>query len=603
MKNKSINKIDKYKKIGAESGQTKELSKDSATAIVKRIAPYVMKYKGLFIVSLISAVITVMMTLVTPVLIGKAIDCIVSVGQVNFKSMLYWIGWLIGAIAAVGLSQWELGIATNKLANYVVYDIRVEAFEHLHTLPLKYIDTNAHGNIMSRVVNDCEMINEGLINVIRQFFSGILTIVATIGFMLSINYIVALVVVLMTPLSLVLAGFIAKKSNKLFVKQMEERGEMSGLVDEMINGQKIVKAFGYEDVAEERFAEINERIKISGVKSQFISAAGNPATRFVNGLIYAAVGIVGAFSVLGMVGITMTVGQLSSFLAYANQYTKPFNEISGVVTEIQSSIASARRVFALIDSPPEIISGNETINAEGKITLEHVKFGYSADKILFKDLSLDVKSGDRIAIVGTTGSGKTTIINLLMRFYEIDGGTIYLDGIDITKLDRNNLRRQFGMVLQDTWLFNGTIRENIAYSKPDATDVEIIEASKQAHAHGFVSQLRNGYDTVIDQSMTLSEGQKQLLSIARIMLLDPPMLILDEATSNIDTLTELKLQRALQKMCEGRTCFIVAHRLSTIMNADKIIVIDNGVIVESGRHDELLIKGGVYANLYNSQWK
>lgn len=587
----------------AQSSVNKNIDNNSATAIVKRLAPYVMKYKGLFVASLLSAIITVMMTLVTPILIGKAIDCIIGVGQVDFNRMLYWIGWLVGAIAAVGISQWELGIATNKLANCVVYDIRVEAFEHLHTLPLKYIDSNAHGNIMSRVVNDCEMINEGLINVVRQFFSGILTIVATIGFMLTINYIVALVVIVMTPLSLVLAGFIAKKSNKLFVKQMEERGEMSGLVDEMINGQKVVKAYGYEEVAEERFAEINERMRISGVKSQFISAAGNPATRFVNGLIYAAVGIVGAFSVLGMVGITMTVGQLSSFLAYANQYTKPFNEISGVVTEIQSSIASARRVFALIDAPSETPDGAQKIDAVGKISLEHVKFGYSADKILFKDLNLEVAPGDRIAIVGTTGSGKTTIINLLMRFYELDGGNIMLDGVNIIDLDRNNLRRQFGMVLQDTWLFNGTIRENIAYSKPDACDAEIIEASKQAYAHGFISQLRNGYDTVIDQSMTLSEGQKQLLSIARIMLLDPPMLILDEATSNIDTLTELKLQQALQKMCEGRTCFIVAHRLSTIKNADKIIVIDNGVIVESGRHDELLKKRGVYAELYNSQWK
>lgn len=583
----------------------RKIINSSNKGVIKRLLPYILRYKLLFGISLLSALISVIATLVSPIFIGNAIDSIVSAGNVNFDAMLRWIVWLGAAIIVSSVSQWAMGVATNKLSNNVVYDLRTEAFSHMHTLPLKYIDANSHGNIIACVVNDCETINEGLINAIRQLFSGVLTIVATIGFMFAINYIVAIVVVVITPISLILASFIARKSNKLFVKQMEERGEMSGLVEEMLTGQKIVKAFGYEDEAERRFSEINEKIRISGVKSQFISAAGNPSTRFVNSLIYVAVGVVGAFSVLGMIGsMAMTIGNLSAFLSYANQYTKPYNEISGVITEIQSAMASAQRVFNLIDSPSEAGDGIENVeDVSGNITLDSVQFGYTQDKLLFKNLSLDVASGDRIAIVGTTGSGKTTIINLLMRFYELNGGRILLDGKDITQITRDSLRLQFGMVLQDTWLFSGTIRDNIAYSRPHATQEEVENAAKLAYAHGFITQLKDGYDTVLDESSTLSEGQKQLLSIARIMLLDPPMLILDEATSNIDTLTEIKLQHALNRMCEGRTCFIVAHRLSTIKNADKIIVIDNGEIIQCGRHEELLSYKGVYSELYNSQWK
>lgn len=580
------------------------MSKKIDTGAVKRVAKYALKYKWKLALSLLSAIISVVFTLLIPVIIGRAIDCLVGVDRVDFSTMSLWLIALAVSVIIVAVTQWILLNLTNTIANKVARNLRNEAFEHLNTLPLKYADRNAHGNIMARLVSDIEIINEGFIQCVRQLFTGVLTIVATIGFMFAINWVIALVVIVLTPLSLLLAAFIAKKSNKLFMKQMNERGELTGLVDEMIGGQRVVQAFGYEQEAEERFDEINMRMYSSGIKSQFISAIGNPATRFVNGLIYAAVGVVGAFSVLGMVGDAMTVGQLSSFLAYANQYTKPFNEISSVVTEIQSAIASASRVFSLIDEPSEIsdIGEIDEFNAKGEVELRDISFSYDKDRPLINGLNLTAKAGERIAIVGTTGSGKTTIINLLMRFYDVDSGEIYIDGVNINDLTRRALRSQFGMVLQDTWLFKGTIRDNISYSMPNATDDEIIAASKAAYAHGFISQLKDGYDTVLDETNTLSEGQKQLLNIARIMLMSPPMLILDEATSNIDTLTEIKLQRALEKMQTGRTSFIVAHRLSTIKNADKIVVMDNGRIVESGTHDELLKLDKVYAELYKSQY-
>lgn len=580
------------------------MSKKIDTGAVKRVAKYALKYKWKLALSLLSAVVSVVFTLLIPVIIGRAIDCLIGVDRVDFTTMSLWLIALAVSVIIVAVTQWILLNLTNTIANKVARNIRNEAFEHLNTLPLKYADRNAHGNIMARLVSDIEIINEGFIQCVRQLFTGVLTIVATIGFMFAINWVIALVVIVLTPLSLLLAAFIAKKSNKLFLKQMNERGELTGLVDEMIGGQRVVQAFGYEQEAEERFDEINMRMYSSGIKSQFISAIGNPATRFVNGLIYAAVGVFGAFSVLGMVGDAMTVGQLSSFLAYANQYTKPFNEISSVVTEIQSAIASASRVFALIDEPSESsdIGKIDEFDARGEVELREISFSYDKDRPLINGLNLTAKAGDRIAIVGTTGSGKTTIINLLMRFYDVDSGEIFIDGVNINDLTRRALRSQFGMVLQDTWLFKGTIRDNISYSMPNATDEEIIAASKAAYAHGFISQLKDGYDTVLDETNTLSEGQKQLLNIARIMLMSPPMLILDEATSNIDTLTEIKLQRALEKMQNGRTSFIVAHRLSTIKNADKIVVMDNGRIVESGTHDELLKLDKVYAELYKSQY-
>lgn len=580
------------------------MSKKIDTGAVKRVAKYALEYKWKLALSLLSAVVSVVFTLLIPVIIGRAIDCLIGVDRVDFTAMSLWLIALAVSVIIVAVTQWILLNLTNTIANKVARSLRNEAFEHLNSLPLKYADRNAHGNIMARLVSDIEIINEGFIQCVRQLFTGVLTIVATIGFMFAINWVIALVVIVLTPLSLLLAAFIAKKSNKLFLKQMNERGELTGLVDEMIGGQRVVQAFGYEQEAEERFDEINMRMYSSGIKSQFISAIGNPATRFVNGLIYAAVGVVGAFSVLGMVGDAMTVGQLSSFLAYANQYTKPFNEISSVVTEIQSAIASASRVFALIDEPSESsdIGKIDEFDARGEVELREISFSYDKDRPLINGLNLTAKAGERIAIVGTTGSGKTTIINLLMRFYDVDSGEIFIDGVNINDLTRRALRSQFGMVLQDTWLFKGTIRDNISYSMPNATDEEIIAASKAAYAHGFISQLKDGYDTVLDETNTLSEGQKQLLNIARIMLMSPPMLILDEATSNIDTLTEIKLQRALEKMQNGRTSFIVAHRLSTIKNADKIVVMDNGRIVESGTHDELLKLDKVYAELYKSQY-
>lgn len=580
------------------------MSKKIDTGTVKRVAKYALEYKWKLALSLLSAVVSVVFTLLIPVIIGRAIDCLIGVDRVDFTTMSLWLIALAISVIIVAVTQWILLNLTNTIANKVARNLRNEAFEHLNSLPLKYADRNAHGNIMARLVSDIEIINEGFIQCVRQLFTGVLTIVATIGFMFAINWVIALVVIVLTPLSLLLAAFIAKKSNKLFLKQMNERGELTGLVDEMIGGQRVVQAFGYEHEAEERFDEINMRMYSSGIKSQFISAIGNPATRFVNGLIYAAVGVVGAFSVLGMVGDAMTVGQLSSFLAYANQYTKPFNEISSVVTEIQSAIASASRVFALIDEPSESsdIGKIDEFDARGEVELREISFSYDKDRPLINGLNLTAKAGERIAIVGTTGSGKTTIINLLMRFYDVDSGEIFIDGVNINDLTRRALRSQFGMVLQDTWLFKGTIKDNISYSMPNATDDEIIAASKAAYAHGFISQLKDGYDTVLDETNTLSEGQKQLLNIARIMLMSPPMLILDEATSNIDTLTEIKLQRALEKMQNGRTSFIVAHRLSTIKNADKIVVMDNGRIVESGTHDELLKLDKVYAELYKSQY-
>lgn len=496
-----------------------------------------------------------------------------------------------------------MGLYTNIVTQKTVKDLRIASFSKINEVPLRYIDSNPHGDIINRVVNDIDLISDGLLQGFTQLFTGIVTIVGTLLFMLSINVSIALVVVLVTPLSLFVASFIAKKSHNSFKVQSATRGELSGYIEEMLGNQKVVKAFSYEDEAEEKFKEINARLYESGVKSQFYSSLTNPSTRFVNGIVYAAVGIIGAL--LAIKG-KLTIGDISCFLSYANQYTKPFNEISGVVTELQTAFASAKRVFNLLDELPETPEDKDAISlvkADGYLEINNVNFSYSENKKLIENLNLKVKPGNRIAIVGPTGCGKTTIINLLMRFYDVTSGEIKVDNTNITHLTREGLRRNFGMVLQDTWLYSGTVKENIAYGKADATDEEIIEAAKAAHAHNFIMRLPNGYDTLInDDGSNISQGQKQLLCIARVMLTKPPMLILDEATSSIDTRTEIYIQKAFDKMMEGRTSFIVAHRLSTIKEADRILVMNAGKIIEQGKHEQLLAANGFYANLYNSQF-
>ena len=571
--------------------------------VVKRLLKFTKPYIGYLIMALICALFSVTFTLLGPVLIGKGIDLIIGPNNVDFNGILKIIVILMATIILGALFQWLMSLCTNIVTQKTVKDLRTTAFNKINEVTLRYIDSNPHGDIINRVVNDIDLISDGLLQGFTQLFTGIVTIVGTLLFMLSINVSIALVVVLVTPLSLFVASFIAKKSHNSFRVQSTTRGELSGYIEEILGNQKVVKAFSYEDEAEEKFKEINARLYESGVKSQFYSSLTNPSTRFVNGIVYAAVGIIGAL--LAIKG-KLTIGDISCFLSYANQYTKPFNEISGVVTELQTAFASAKRVFNLLDELPETPEDKDAISlvkADGYLEINNVNFSYSENKKLIENLNLKVKPGNRIAIVGPTGCGKTTIINLLMRFYDVTSGEIKVDNTNITHLTREGLRRNFGMVLQDTWLYSGTVKENIAYGKVDATDEEIIEAAKAAHAHNFIMRLPNGYDTLInDDGSNISQGQKQLLCIARVMLTKPPMLILDEATSSIDTRTEIYIQKAFDKMMEGRTSFIVAHRLSTIKEADLILVMNAGKIIEQGKHEQLLAANGFYANLYNSQF-
>lgn len=570
---------------------------------IKRILAYIGHYKWGVLASLVLAAITVASTLYLPVLIGYAVDCIVSAGHVNFTKLTGILGKMAVMIAITAISQWLMNHINNVITYRVVKDIRTKAFDHLEILPLKYIDSHPSGDVVSRIIADIDQFSEGLLMGFTQLFTGVITILGTLGFMFSINPLIAIVVVCVTPVSLVVASFIAKKTYVMFKAQSETRGELTSLVDEMLGNQKVVQAFGHEDEAQESFEEINERLRGYSLKAIFFSSITNPATRFVNSLVYASVGVAGAFAA---VRGYLSVGQLSSFLSYANQYTKPFNEISGVVTELQNALASAARVFALIDEEPITPDDADAVDlkqAEGSVELDHVNFSYVPEKSLIEDFNLSVKPGQRIAIVGPTGCGKSTVINLLMRFYDVKSGAVRVDGNDVRHMTRRSLRANYGMVLQETWLKSGTIRDNIAYGKPDATDEEIIRAAKKAHAHSFIKRMPEGYNTVItEDGGNLSQGQKQLLCIARVMLCLPPMLILDEATSSIDTRTEIRIQKAFATMMKGRTSFIVAHRLSTIREADVILVMRDGHIIEQGNHESLLAKNGFYAQLYNSQF-
>ncbi|HIT88836.1 MAG TPA: ABC transporter ATP-binding protein [Candidatus Merdenecus merdavium] len=571
--------------------------------ILKRLVSFVKPYRLYLCFSAISATVGVGLSLFTPILVGKAIDYIIGKDQVLFQNMIKILITLIIVILISSLFQWMMTYFTNRITFLTVKDLRKLSFRKINKVPLSYIDGHSHGDIMSRVVNDIDQISDGLLQGFAQLFTGVITIVGTLVFMLTIHKWITFLVVVLTPLSLFVASFIARSTFHKFKEQALIRGELGGYIEEMIGNQKVVKAFRYEDRSIENFKEMNKRLQDVGVMAQFYSSLTNPATRFVNGFVYATVGIFGALA--AMKG-HLTIGQILSFLTYANQYTKPFNEISGVVTELQSAMASARRVFEFIDEPEESSDENllEDITCTGEVEIKDVNFSYDMGKPLIEDLNLKVEPGQRIAIVGPTGCGKTTIINLLMRFYDVTSGDITLSGYSIKDMKRKTLRSMYGMVLQETWLFHGTVWENIAYGKEDATEEEIVEAAKAAHAHSFIKRLPEGYDTIIlEDGGNISQGQKQLLCIARIMLSKPPMLILDEATSNIDTRTEIRIQKAFARLMEGRTSFVVAHRLSTIKESDVILVMDQGHIIEKGTHDSLLACNGFYANLYNSQFK
>ena len=572
-------------------------------AVLKRVLTHIKKYRILVILSFVCAMITVASTLYAPILTGDAIDLIVGKGLVDFDGIKDIIYTFVMVTVVTVLSQWFMNIINNHITYSVVRDIRIEVFNHMEELPLSYIDSHKHGDIVSRIVSDIDQFADGLLMGFTQLFTGIVTILATLGFMIAVNVPIALVVIVLTPLSLFVASFIAKRTYHLFHRQSETRGDITALVDEMIGQQKIVQAFGYEDEALERFGEINDRLEKDSMSATFYSSIVNPCTRFLNNLVYAAVGIIGAVSVIST---GFTVGQLTCFLSYANQYTKPFNEISNVITELQNAMACAGRVFEPLDETPQVPekeNAHVLTDTKGAIEIKDVNFSYVKDKTLITNLNLSVKPGMRVAIVGPTGCGKSTLINLLMRFYDVDTGSISVDGTDIRDMTRDSLRQNYGMVLQETWLKSGTIRENIAYGKPDATDEEIVQAAKLAHSDSFIRRLPQGYDTVIaEDGGNLSQGQKQLLCITRVMLLLPPMLILDEATSSIDTRTEIRIQKAFNRMMQGRTSFIVAHRLSTIREADVILVMKDGNIIEKGNHDQLMAQNGFYTNLYNSQF-
>ncbi len=571
--------------------------------VLKKVLRRIRRYWGSLIASLILATIYVVMTLYIPILVGNAIDCIVDAGRVDFAAMSFSLRGVVICAAVAAASQWLMSELNNRMTYQVTRDIRNEAFTHIQKLPLSYLDAHPQGDIVSRVIADVDTFADGLLMGFTQLFTGIMTIFGTLLFMLRIHWGIALVVVCITPLSLLVANFIATRTYSMFRLQTVTRGEQTGLIDETIGNIKVVRAFGHEDASMEQFDEINGRLQTASLKAIFFSSLVNPCTRFVNSVVYAGVGLTGA---LIAIGGGISVGNLTSFLNYANQYTKPFNEISGVVTELQNALACAGRVFELIEAPertpePETPQRPETVR--GRVEIHDLKFSYVPEKPLIEDFNLSVKPGQRIAIVGPTGCGKTTFINLLMRFYDPDGGEILLDGVNTRHMRRDDLRHCVGMVLQDTWLKAGTIRENIAMGKPDATEEEILAAAKQAHAHSFIRRLPQGYDTVVSENGgNLSQGQKQLLCIARVMLCLPPMLFLDEATSSIDTRTEIKIQKAFDTMMRGRTSFIVAHRLSTIREADVILVMKDGHIVEQGKHEDLLQKQGFYAKLYQSQF-
>ena len=585
------------------SSKHKDLDKNKSMETLKRILDYIGQYRWGVIMSLILALITVALTLYVPILTGRAVDRIVGQGNVDFAGLTRILWKILGAVGLTAVSQWLMNHINNTITYRVVKDIRTRAFNHLETLPLSYIDAHPSGDIISRIIADIDQFSEGLLMGFTQLLTGVLTIGGTLLFMLSIHPAITLVVVVLTPVSLFVASFIAKKTFVMFRHQSETRGELTALTDEMLGNMKVVQAFGYQEETQKQFEEINSRLAGYSLRATFFSSITNPSTRFVNSMVYAAVGITGAYAVIR--GF-MTVGQLTSFLSYANQYTKPFNEISGVVTELQNALASAARVFELIDEKAILDDKPDAAvltHVEGKVELVNVDFSYTPDRKLIENFGLNVDPGQRVAIVGPTGCGKTTIINLLMRFYDVDSGSIKVEGTDIRNITRKSLRTNYGMVLQETWLKTGTIRENIAYGRPDASEEEIIRAAKEAHAHGFIMRMPEGYDTVISEDGgNLSQGQKQLLCIARVMLCLPPMLILDEATSSIDTRTEIRVQKAFARMMEGRTSFIVAHRLSTIREADVILVMRDGHIVEKGRHEELLERGGFYAEIYNSQF-
>ncbi len=572
---------------------------------LEKVLRYVSRYRLLLGLSILFAAATVALTLYVPILTGYAIDRIIGKGRVDFtgvRLLLTKIGIIVGVTA---LLQWFMNTINNKITFQVIRDVRDEAFRKIEILPLKYIDAHAYGEIVSRVIADVDQFADGLLMGFTQLFTGVLTILGTLLFMLSIDWHITLVVILLTPLSLFAARFIARKTYHMFRLQSDTRAKQTGLIDEMIGNQKVVQAFSHEREVLGQFDEVNELLEKCSLRATFFSSLTNPVTRFINSLVYAGVGLVGALTCVATGGI-FSVGQLSCFLSYANQYTKPFNEISGVITELQNALACASRIFDLIEEKPQIPDADSALdlkNVKGNLLIENVEFSYVPDRKLIQDFNLTVKPGQRIAIVGPTGCGKTTIINLLMRFYDVDSGSIRVEGNDIREVTRRSLRSSYGMVLQETWLKSGTIRENIIMGKPDATDEEIVAAAKASHADSFIRRLPNGYDTVINEDGgSLSQGQKQLLCITRVMLCRPPMLILDEATSSIDTRTELKIQEAFARLMEGRTSFIVAHRLSTIREADVIIVMKDGNIIEKGNHEGLLKKGGFYANLYNSQF-
>ena len=570
---------------------------------INRVLQLIRPYTYLVVSILVLAAVTVAATLYSPILIGKGVDCMIEKGLVSFPDLKLVLLQLAVVTAISAISQWVMSLLTNKMTYKIVDDIRRRVFAHMEILPLRYMDAHQPGDAISRISTDVDQFSDGLLMGFTQLFSGVMTILGTLGFMISIDGRITLIVVLITPLSFFVANFIAKRTFTMFRLQSETRAEMTSLVEEMVGNQKVVKAFTYEKEAEEQFDDINQRLQSCSLKATFFSSITNPSTRFVNGLVYTGVGIFGAFSAIQG---RITVGQLSSFLNYANQYTKPFNEISGVVTELQNALACAGRIFHFLDEEPvpENAADAKTLDqVEGRVRFEDVSFSYTSEVPLIEHMNLEVKPGQRVAIVGPTGCGKTTVINLLMRFYDVNKGKITLDGVPIQDLTWESLRSSYGMVLQETWLKAGTIRDNISYGKPDATREEVIEAAKQAHAHSFIKRLPKGYDTVMgEDGGSLSQGQKQLLCIARLMLLKPPVLILDEATSSIDTMTEIRIQKAFQKLMEGRTSFVVAHRLSTIKESDVILVMKDGHILETGKHEELLEKKGFYAQLYQSHF-
>lgn len=606
-----------------KSKKSSKISKSTLKTLLKYLRPYL----PFLIATLLLATVTVALTLYLPILIGEAIDCIIAKDAVDFNGIASLLGRATIIIALTALAQWLMSVCNNRITYHVVRDIRRDAFAHIQKLPLSYLDRHSSGDIVSRVIADVDQFSDGLLMGFTQLFTGVLTILGTLFFMLSLSWQIALVVVLVTPLSLIVAAFIASRTHSMFVSQSTIRGEQTAFIEEMMSGQKVVRAFGHEAQAQKHFDEINERLSSASLRAIFFSSLTNPSTRFVNNLVYALVALVGALAVIASYDAieivysvetiangldaagkaVFTVGSLTTLLSYANQYTKPFNEISGVVTELQNALACASRIFELIDQPAELPDASDAVvlgEAEGAYNIENVDFSYLPERPLIEGLNLTVKPGQRVAIVGPTGCGKTTMINLLMRFYDVKGGVIALDGNDIRSVTRHSLRKNYGMVLQDTWLKPTTVRENILMGRPDATEEEMIAAAKASHAHSFIKRLPKGYDTVIgEDGGQLSQGQKQLLCIARIMLASPPVLILDEATSSIDTRTELKIQNAFAKLMEGRTSFIVAHRLSTIREADIILVMQNGHIIEQGDHAALLARGGFYARLWNSQFE